>query len=74
MSTARRRRPKGSGGVRNRGTERHPRWFGYFTVSLDGRRRQVSGGPFERKKHAEAWLGGELGRVRGDGLSSPTGR
>jgi integrase len=58
------RRPKGSGGIRNRGSERHPRWFAYHEVVVDGQTRQVTRGPFPRKKDAENWLKDELQRVR----------
>ena len=46
---AKTRRPKGAGSIRNRGTERAPRWFAYHYVVLDGRRRQFSDGPFSRQ-------------------------
>jgi hypothetical protein len=40
------RRPKGAGSIRNRGSDRAPRWFAYHWVTIDGQRRQISGGPF----------------------------
>ncbi|MGH9252171.1 MAG: N-terminal phage integrase SAM-like domain-containing protein, partial [Acidimicrobiales bacterium] len=58
------RRPKGAGSIRNRGTERVPRWFAYHYVVIDGRRRQISEGPFSRKVDAEAWLRDELKLAR----------
>lgn len=58
------RRPKGAGSIRNRGTERAPRWFAYHYVVIDGRRRQISEGPFARKVDAEAWLRDELKLAR----------
>ena len=58
------RRPKGAGSIRNRGTERAPRWFAYHYVVIDGRRRQISEGPFSRKVDAEAWLRDELKLAR----------
>lgn len=54
------RRPKGAGSIRNRGDDRHPRWFAYYSTVVDGARRQVSEGPFTRKGDAEAWLRDEL--------------
>lgn len=57
-------RPHGSGSIRNRGTDRAPKWFAYHFVRMDGKRRQVSQGPFQRKADAEAWLRTELQRVR----------
>ena len=60
----RRRRPAGSGSVRNRGTERTPRWFAYHWVMIEGERRQVSKGPFRRRSEAEDWLKDELQRSR----------
>jgi integrase len=62
--TAKQRRTKGTGGVRNRGTERAPRWQAYYSVTIDGKRRQITEGPFRRKADAEAWLREEL--VAGD--------
>jgi Phage integrase, N-terminal SAM-like domain len=58
------RRPKGAGSIRNRGLERAPRWFAYHYVVIDGRRRQISEGPFARKVDAEAWLRDELKLAR----------
>ncbi|HEX6238285.1 MAG TPA: N-terminal phage integrase SAM-like domain-containing protein, partial [Acidimicrobiales bacterium] len=58
------RRPKGSGGIRNRGTERNPRWFAIHWVTVDGERRQVTKGPFSRKADAERWLQDELQLTR----------
>jgi integrase len=60
----RRRRPKGSGGIRNRGTARNPRWFAYHDVLLEGEARQITKGPFRRKSDAEDWLRTELQRSR----------
>lgn len=58
----RQRRPKGSGGVRNRGTERLPQWEAFYHLRVDGRRRQRSK-TFRRKGDAEAWLKDELSRA-----------
>ncbi|HKX69876.1 MAG TPA: tyrosine-type recombinase/integrase [Acidimicrobiales bacterium] len=58
------RRPKGAGSIRNRGSDRAPRWFAYHWVTIDGQRRQISGGPFPRKVDAEAWLRDELRLAR----------
>ena len=58
------RRPKGAGSIRNRGTDRAPRWFAYHSVAVDGQRRQISEGPFPRKADAEAWLRNELRLAR----------
>jgi integrase len=58
------RRPRGSGGVRNRGTERNPRWFAIHWVTVDGKRCQVTKGPFRRKVDAERWLQDELHLTR----------
>lgn len=59
------RRPKGSGGVRNRGTDRTPRWFAYwYHDDPDGNRRQLSKGPFSRKRDAETFLAEQLERFR----------
>lgn len=44
------RRPKGAGSIRNRGTERVPRWFAYHNVVIDGRRRQISEGAVSRAR------------------------
>ena len=60
----RRRRPAGSGSVRNRGTERTPRWFAYHWVMIEGERRQVSKGPFRRRSEAEDWLKDEVQKSR----------
>src|SRR4029450_11554852 len=57
MAEKRPRRPKGTGGIRNRGTARNPRWFGFHYVYFEGRRRQVTQGPFRTK--AGAWDGVE---------------
>jgi len=57
------RRPKGSGGVRNRGTDRSPRWEAFYYIRVNGKRRQRSKGSFRRKADAEAWLREELRRV-----------
>ncbi len=50
------RRPKGTGGLRNRGTARTPRWFAYYYVTEGEDRTQVTEGPFRRKTDAEQWL------------------
>lgn len=55
-------RSKGTGSVRNRGTSRNPRWFAYYFVTVGGKRRQRSQGPFPRKVDAEAWLREEIRR------------
>lgn len=60
----RRRRPKGTGAVRHRGTDRTPRWFAYHWVMVEGERRQVSKGPFRRRVEAEDWLKDELQKSR----------
>jgi hypothetical protein len=39
------RRPRGSGGIRNRGTERNPRWFAFYELVVDTNTRQVTKGP-----------------------------
>lgn len=57
-------RPHGSGSIRNRGTDRAPRWFAYHFVKVEGKRKQVSQGPFDRKADAGAWLRTELQRAR----------
>ena len=57
-------RPKGTGSVRNRGTDRSPRWFAYYFVTAGGKRRQRSEGPFNRKSDAEAWLREEIRRLK----------
>lgn len=54
------RRPKGSGGVRNRGTDRTPRWEAFYYLKVDGKRKQRTKSPFRRKADAEAWLREEL--------------
>jgi hypothetical protein len=64
MTTKKPRRPKGSGSVRNRGTDRHPLWQASYFVQVDGQRRQVTKQPFRRKADAEAWLQAELQRAR----------
>jgi integrase len=50
--------------VRNRGTKRNPRWFAYHWVMIEGERRQVSNGPFDRRTDAEKWLRDELQKAR----------
>jgi integrase len=65
------RRPKGSGGIRNRGTDRNPRWLAYYRVPLEGSRREVSKS-FGRKADAEAWLAAELQRLREGRPTLPT--
>lgn len=64
MTEKKPRRPRGSGGIRNRGTDRNPRWFAIHWVTIDGTRSQVTNGPFKRKADAEAWLQDELQRTR----------
>src|SRR5919109_5234813 len=64
MTSKKQRRPKGSGTVRNRGTERNPIWSASYWVVVDGKRRQITKQPFRRKVDAEAWLQGELQRAR----------
>jgi integrase len=54
------RRTKGTGGVRNRGTTGAPKWQAYYSVTVDGKRHQITEGPFKRKSDAEAWLREEL--------------
>jgi integrase len=54
--------------VRNRGTERQPRWFAAYYVTIDGKRREISKGPFTRKAEAEQWVKDEL-RRRDEGTS-----
>jgi len=61
--TGPKRRPKGSGGIRNRGTDRAPRWFAFHYIRVDGKRVQRTEGPFRRKADAESWLRDELKRV-----------
>ena len=56
MSETSQRRPNGTGTIRNRGTKRNPQWYGYASIYVDGRRRQLSKGPFPRKGDAERWL------------------
>lgn len=51
-----RRRPVGSGSVRNRGTARNARWFAYRWVATADGRKQASRGPFRTKAEAEDWL------------------
>src|SRR5918994_4336936 len=65
-ATTKSRRPRGSGLIRNRGTDRNPRWFAGYSVSIDGKRKQISRGPFPRKADAELWLRDEL-RRKSDG-------
>jgi integrase len=60
VTAKKQRRTKGTGGVRNRGTERAPRWQAYYSVTIDGKRRQITEGPFKRKADAEGWLREEL--------------
>lgn len=64
MTAKKPRRPNGTGSIRNRGTERNPRWFAIYWVIIDGKRSQVSKGPFRRKADAEHWLRDELQRAR----------
>ncbi len=54
------RRPKGSGGIRNRGTARHPRYQAFFKSEAAGEQLWVSKGGFARKADAEAWLAERL--------------
>lgn len=61
-------RPAGTGGVRNRGSDRNPRWEAIYFVQVNGKRKQLSKGGFRRKKDAEEWLSEELEKVR-DGTS-----
>ena len=57
------RRPKGTGGIRNRGTKKKPRYFIYHYVwDADGR-HQVSEGPYARKEDAESALNDEMKKV-----------
>jgi integrase len=55
--------------VRNRGTDRNPRWEAFYYLRHDGQRRQRSKSGFARKKDAEAWLRDELRRSE-DGRAS----
>jgi integrase len=64
MAEKRARRPKGTGGIRNRGTARNPRWFGFHYVYFEGRRRQVTQGPFRTKAEAEDWVQSEVRRTQ----------
>jgi integrase len=66
------RRPKGSGTVRNRGTDRRPRWFAQYTARIGGERRTITRGPFQKKGEAELWLRGELERARSGRPIEPT--
>lgn len=65
-TTTKTRRPRGSGLVRNRGTDRNRPWFAGYSVAIDGRRKQISKGPFPRKADAELWVRDEL-RRKSDG-------
>jgi integrase len=70
--SSQRRRPMGSGTIRNRGSERLPKWHAsYYVVDADGR-HQVSKGPFDLKTDAEAWLRDELARARDGKTVRPT--
>ncbi|HEX8771274.1 MAG TPA: tyrosine-type recombinase/integrase [Acidimicrobiales bacterium] len=42
--------------MRNRGTNRSPRWFAYLWVATADGRKQASKGPFRTKSEAEEWL------------------
>lgn len=64
MTETSQRRPNGTGTIRNRGTKRNPQWYGYVSIYIDGRRRQLSKGPFPRKSDAERWLQTETQRSR----------
>lgn len=64
MAERMRLRPNGSGSVRNRGTDRQPRWFAYYSVVVEGKRSQLSKGPFPRKSEADDWLRAEVQRAR----------
>lgn len=64
MTETSQRRPNGTGTIRNRGTKRNPQWYGYVSIYVDGRRRQLSKGPFPRKSDAERWLQTETQRSR----------
>lgn len=55
-TTKNRRRPSGSGSIRNRGTAKNPRWFAYHWAETAEGRKQVSRGPFRTKAEAEEWL------------------
>lgn len=57
-------RPSGSGTVRNRGTERQPKWEASYFTYMDGKRRQVAKRGFKVKRDAENWLRDELDRSR----------
>lgn len=67
------RRPKGTGSIRNRGTDRRPRWFARYFVEVDGQRRQVQEGPFRVKPDAEAWLADQL-KLQREGRPTVPGR
>lgn len=67
------RRPKGAGTIRNRGTERAPRWQALYSVTGDGKRRQVTE-TFARKGDAERWLKAELRRKEEGTSPDPTRR
>jgi hypothetical protein len=64
MADKRARRPKGTGGIRNRGTARNPRWFGFHHVDFEGKRHQVTQGPFRTKAEAEDWVQSEVRRTQ----------
>ncbi len=66
------RRPKGTGSIRNRGTERHPRWFAYYSTGRGETRRQISDGPFDRKGDAEQWLTAELAAMHRGRVVAPS--
>ncbi len=66
-------RSKGTGSVRNRGTERAPRWFVYWSYTTgEGKRRQASRGPFRLKREADDFLADQLARARDGRSVSPT--
>jgi integrase len=71
-ASTRSRRPRGAGMVRNRGTERNPRWFAGYSLSIGGQRRQIARGPFPTKREAEAWLKDELRRKDEGRAIAPT--
>jgi hypothetical protein len=54
MTAVRRRR--GTGRVRNKGTEREPRWQAGYSVTVDGRRREVTRSFGADEAAARAWL------------------
>lgn len=67
------RRPKGTGSIRNRGTARHPRYFARYEVAGGDGRQWVTEGPFRVKADAEEWLAAELARKR-QGRTAVPGR